>query len=62
MRKEEGGISLVVQWLRLHTSTAEDAWGLDSILGQETKILRAAVWSEKGKLAECTEMANANNI
>ena len=53
----------MVQWLRLHTSTAEDAWGLGSILGQETKILRAAVWSkngkkrEKGKLAECTEMA-----
>lgn len=49
MRKEEGGISLVVQWLKLYTSTAEDAWGLGSILGQEIKILCAAVWSKNEK-------------
>ena len=67
-KKRIDGMSLAVQWLRLYTSTAEDTWGLGSILDQETKILCAAVWSknekkrEKGKLAEYTEMANANKI
>ena len=32
------GLSLAVQWLRIHASTAE---GTGSIPGQETKILHA---------------------
>ena len=39
------GISLVVQWLRLSTSTAR---GVVSILGQGTRILHAA-WCGKKK-------------
>ena len=63
--KKESRNPLEVQWLGLHTFTAK---GLGSIPGWGTKILCAAVWSknekkrEKGKLAEYTEMANANKI
>ena len=38
--KHQRGISLVVQWLGLHTSTAGDT---GSIPGQGTKILHAAL-------------------
>jgi len=38
------GNSLVVQWLRLHVSTAGD---LSSVLGQGTKILHSAQCSQK---------------
>ena len=40
------GISLVVQWLRLHASTAE---GLGSIPGQGTKIPHAVWYGQKKK-------------
>ena len=46
--KEENfrGTSLVVQWLRLHASTAG---GVSSVPGWETKILHAAWHSQKKK-------------
>ena len=44
--KRHLGISLVVQWLRLHTSTAGDA---GSIPGQEAKIPHAAHEAKRKK-------------
>ena len=41
---ERTGISLVVQWLRLHTFSAV---GLGSIPGQGTKIPNAVRWGQK---------------
>ena len=46
MYKAETGISLVVQWLRLHTSTAG---GLGFLPGQETKIPQATWYGNKIK-------------
>ena len=43
------GTPLVVQWLRLHTSNAEDA---GSIPGQGTKIPHATQWGQKKKPKE----------
>ena len=40
------GTSLVVQWLRLHTSNAE---GVGSIPGWGTKIPHATQWGQKKK-------------
>ena len=46
MYKTETGISLVVQWLRLHTSTAG---ALGFLPGQETKIPQATWYGKKIK-------------
>ena len=45
-QKKKGGTSLVVQWLRLHTSSAG---GMGSIPGRGTKILHVVQCGQKKK-------------
>ena len=51
------GNSLAVQWLKLHTSTAE---GTGSILGQGTKILNAK-WHKKKKISIFLQKENQSS-
>ena len=50
---EEPGTSLVVQWLRLHPSTAR---GAGSVPGQETKILHVTWHGQKNFLIKFLKM------
>ena len=52
------GISLVVQWLRLHASTA---WGMGSILDWGTNIPHALCPTKKKEKERLTQNTNKKN-